>query len=250
MRYEVLAPIGVRVEDVHVGYLRSQDTMEIRRLLAEHGVAVIPNQHIGDDDFLAFLRSFGEMVFTDGETPVDGYADLNVISNVGRATPPKSTFHVDTTYVRHPPAYTALRAVKVPESGGQTLFSNQYNAYATLPAADREFIARRRVTHRVTGLAGMDGSAVHPLVSKHPLTHRKSLYLSAPARCVAVSGMSQSDGAEFIEYLVDHSTREENVHRHSWSSGDLVMWDNRCVMHRADHAGVVGDRIMHRGMVA
>ncbi|MDJ0392887.1 TauD/TfdA family dioxygenase [Rhodococcus sp. G-MC3] len=250
MRHEAFAPIGAGVDDVHVGCLGSHEIAELRRLLAEHGVLVIRSQNIDDVEFVSFLRCFGDLVFTEGETPVDGYSDLNVISNVGRKTPPKSTFHVDTTYVRHPPAYTALRAVEVPAAGGQTLFSNQYRAYATLPAADRSFVDRRKVTHRVTGLAGMDGSAVHPLVLKHPLSHQKSLYLSAPARCVAVSGMSESDGAEFIEYLVDHSTREPNVYRHSWSPGDVVMWDNRCVMHKADHSGVVGDRVMHRGMVA
>jgi taurine dioxygenase len=99
-------------------------------------------------------------------------------------------------------------------------------------------------------LADVAGSAVHPLVLVHPISGRKSLYLSAPIRCTSVSDMSEIDGAEFIRYLVDHSTRTGNIYRHPWSSGDVVMWDNRCVMHKADHAGVVGDRVMHRGMVA
>ncbi|MGA9873852.1 MAG: TauD/TfdA family dioxygenase [Rhodococcus sp. (in: high G+C Gram-positive bacteria)] len=250
MRNEKLEPVGARVAGVRVGELGRAEVAELTSVLAERGVVVLPHQSVDDEHFLAFLRSFGELVFTDGETPVGGYPNLNVITNVGRTTPPKSTFHVDTTYVPRPPAYTALRAVEVPEHGGQTLFSNQYAAYSTLPEDDRNFVEHRSVTHRVTGLEGIDGSAVHPLVLEHPLSHRKSLYLSAPARCVAVSGMSDADAAEFVQYLVDHSTREENVYRHSWSPGDVVMWDNRCVMHKADHSGVVGDRVMHRGMVA
>lgn len=63
------------------------------------------------------------MTFTEGETPVAGFPDLNVISNVGR-TPPRSVFHVDTSYVRRPPAYTALRAVQIPAQGGETLFTS------------------------------------------------------------------------------------------------------------------------------
>src|SRR4029079_17255034 len=104
---------------------------------------------------------------------VDGHPDLNVVSNVGRETPPRSTFHVDTSYVRTPPAYTALRAVDVPESGGQTLFSNQYRAYESLPNETRHDISRRSIRHVVTGVELGDDdetAAVHPVVRKHPVS--------------------------------------------------------------------------------
>lgn len=250
MKIEILEPFGARLGDIAVGPLNEADVAQLEELLAENGVVIMPGQNIGDDEFLGFLESFGNLVFTEGETPVADYPDLNVVSNVGRTTPPKSTFHVDTTYVARPPAYTALRAVDVPEFGGNTLFTNQYAAFSTLPRKDREFALSRSVTHTVSGLADVSGSAVHPLVLVHPISGRKSLYLSAPVRCTSVSDMSEIDGAEFVRYLVDHSTRAGNVYRHPWSAGDVVMWDNRCVMHKADHAGVVGDRVMHRGMVA
>lgn len=249
MRYEVLVPFGVRVTGIRVGTVVPSEVQVLKSLLAEHGVMVLPNQLIGDGEFVQFLRSFGELVFTEGETPVDGYPDLNVVSNVGRAVPPKSTFHVDTSYVPDPPAYTALRAVEVPTRGGQTVFTDQYQAYASLPQADKAFIGGRHVTHRVTGVDGVEGSAMHPLVVVHPISRRTALYLSSPARCEVVSGMAPADGAEFVRYLVDHSTREDNLYRHSWEPGDVVMWDNRCVMHKADHTGVEGDRVMHRGMI-
>ncbi|WP_186628797.1 TauD/TfdA family dioxygenase [Rhodococcus sp. BP22] len=251
MKHQVLHPIGVRITELDPARLTAEDVEEFATLLARHGVAVLPDHEIDDDQFLAFLRSFGDLMFTEGERPVAGYPDLNVISNVGRATPPKSTFHVDTTYIEHPPAYTSLRAVEVPTTGGQTLFSNQYEAYDSLPAEIRADIDGRIVTHVVTGLDGFeDVSAKHPLVRVHPISGRKALYLSAPARCVAVSGKTEAEAATLIRYLVEHSTRPENLLEHSWSPGDLVIWDNRCVMHRADHSGVVGDRVMHRGMVA
>ncbi len=107
---------------------------------------MLPDQQVDDAGFAAFLETFGELVFTTGETPVPGFPDLNIISNVGRTTPPRSTFHVDTSYVRVPPAYTALRAVTIPEVGGETLFSNQYAAYESLP--DRAAGAARRSHHR------------------------------------------------------------------------------------------------------
>lgn len=226
---------------------------ELQWLLAEHGVMVIPGQHIDDNAFLRFLHSFGATMFTAGETPVAGFAELNVITNVGRSTPPRSTFHTDTSYVQHPPAYTALCAVTVPRRGGHTLFTDQYAAYESLPEQMRERLSGRTITHVMTGLELADDaetSATHPIFRVHPISGRTYLYLSSPARCTEVSGMSSELAAETVRRLFAHSTREANVYRHTWSPGDVVMWDNRCVLHKADHDGVVGDRVMHRGMVA
>ena len=214
---------------------------------------VFRGQSIDDDSFVQFLRSFGELVFTTGETPVAGFPDLNVVSNVGRQTPPRSTFHVDTSYVRVPPAYTALRAIEVPERGGHTLFSNQYRAYDLLPDDLQRDLAERSIRHVVTGVELGDDdetSAVHPVVRRHPVTGRRGLYLSAPARCASVSGLPPEKGRALVGCLVEHCTQPDNVMRHAWAPGDVVMWDNRCVMHKADHTGVVGRRVLHRGMVA
>lgn len=247
--YTALTPVGATVTGLRVGALDQQSVLDMRFVLAEHGFVVLPGQDAGDDEFVRFLRSFGAMMFIVGETPVPGHPDLNVVSNVGRATPPRSTFHSDTSYVRNPSAYTALRAVEVPQFGGHTLFTNQYSAYATLPARVRDQLADRTITHVMTGLDLDDDhetSAVHPIFLVHPLSRRTALYLSTPQRCADVSDMSP----RLVAYLFEHSTRESNVYRHTWSPGDVVMWDSRCVLHCADHAGVVGDRIMHRGMVA
>lgn len=253
MHHTALEPCGAVAAGVRVDTLEPDEVAALRGLLGEHGVLVFRDQEIDDAAFLRFLRSFGELQFTKGEIPVDGFADLNVVSNVGRETPPTSTFHVDTTYVRHPPAYTALRAVQVPDLGGNTLFSNQYRAYATLPADRRRQVEGRTIRHVVTGVevsAEDETSAVHPIVRTHPETGRQALYLSSPARCASVSGMTDEQGRALVEDMVAHSTRTDNVLRHAWAPGDVVIWDNRCVMHRADHTGVVGDRVMHRGMVA
>lgn len=253
MRTAVRAPVGVEVTDVSLPRLTDGDIVEIVHLLAEHGVAVFPEQRVDDDDLEAFLRRFGDLVFTTGETPVDGHPDLNVISNVGRTTPPRSSFHIDSSYWAVPPTYTALRAVSIPDQGGQTLFTNQYDAFDTLPAQWRHLLGGRTIRHVVTGLElGEDdeSEAEHPVFRLHPVSGRTSLYLSTPQRCVSVSGMSDAESAETVRFLYEHSTTERNTMRHQWRPGDVVIWDNRCVLHKADHSGVVGDRVMHRGMVA
>lgn len=84
----------------------------------------------------------------------------------------------------------------------------------------------------------------------HPRSGRTSLYLSTPKRCAAISAMPSAEAETIIRFLHEHSTIEANTFRHAWAPGDVVMWDNGCVLHRADHADVVGDRVMHRGMVA
>ena len=253
MRFTALTPVGAVVEDVPVDALDPGQVDEMGELLAQHGVVILPGQDVDDEGFLRFLRSFGDLQFTEGETPVPGVDELNVISNVGRTTPPRSTFHTDTSYVRNPPAYTALRAVDVPEQGGQTLFSNQYQAYDTLPGEVRDELSGRTITHVVTGLElddSQESSAEHPIFREHPRSGRTALFLTSPARCASISGMSPERAAETVALLFDHSTADANVYAHRWSAGDVVMWDNRCVLHRADHDGVVGDRVMHRGMVA
>lgn len=247
MRAEALTPIGCLVTDVPVRELDPRQVSWLRQQLAEHGVVILRGQHVGDEDLLAFLRSFGDIRFTRGETPVPGCPDLNVITNVGRDRPPRSTFHVDTTYVPRPPSYTALRAVVVPECGGQTWFSNQYRAHDTLPEEVRRHLAGRVITHVASGVDD-DSSANHPVLQTHPVSGRAALYLTAPQRCASISGLTEGESAETVRYLFEHSTVEENVLRHSWAPGDVVMWDNRVVMHRADHSGVIGDRVMHRGM--
>ncbi len=253
MTETVLDPIGVTVTGLRVGDVDDAAVTRLGRLLADHGVVVLPDQDVDDQAFVGFLGRFGALTFTEGETPVPGSPDLNVVSNVGRDTPPRSVFHVDTSYVRNPPAYTALRAVQIPAQGGETLFTNQYRAYDTLPAEVRDRLAGRTIRHVVSGLdlgPGAETAAEHPVFRRHPVSGRTALYLSTPQRCVAVSGMADGEAREVIEFLYAHSIAEDNVLRHAWSPGDVVMWDNRCVLHRADHADVVGDRVMHRGMVA
>jgi taurine dioxygenase len=252
MHQSVLNPVGVAITDLPLGDVDAGPVAELQRLLADHGVLVLPGQQADDAAFVAFLARFGELTFTKGETPVAGFPDLNVISNVGRAAPPRSVFHVDTSYVRRPPAYTALRAVKIPAQGGETLFTNQYHAFETLPAQVRAALAGRTIRHVVTGLdLGDDDetAAEHPVFRRHPISGRTSLYISTPERCVSVSGMGEAEARDTIAFLYTHSTRNANTYRHTWSPGDVVMWDNGCVLHRADHAEVAGDRVMHRGMV-
>jgi taurine dioxygenase len=133
------------------------------------------------------------------------------------------------------------------------VFTNQYRAFETLPSPLRDRLAGRTIRHQVTGLdLGSDDetAAEHPVFRPHPVSGRTALYISTPERCVSISGLADAEARATIEFLYGHSTTAPNTYRHAWSPGDIVMWDNGCVLHRADHAGVTGDRVMHRGMVS
>jgi len=178
MNVKYLEPLGARVTGLDLAATSAGQVAELRALLADRGVVVFADQALDDASFTAFLRAFGPLAFTKGETQVDGHCDLNVVSNIGRSTPPKSNYHVDTSYLAQPPAYTALRAVQIPQRGGATLFTNQYHAYETLPDEMRDTLEGRTITHIATGVEldpGDEAAADHPVFRPHPISGRIAL---------------------------------------------------------------------------
>jgi taurine dioxygenase len=250
--FRALSPFGIEANGIRITEVNDKDIVSLKYALADNGFIVFRQQAISDDDFVAFLNRLGQITFTAGETPVLHQPSLNVVSNIGRAHPPRSVFHTDTSYVAQPPAFTALRALTVPSSGGETLFSDQYRAYETLPRAVKEKLADAQVLHVMSGLAldeNEERQSWHPLFMRHPLSGRLALFLSTPERCQAILGMRLEEAQRIIRLLYRHSVRHYTLYRHRWQMDDIVIWDNRCTMHRADHSKVVGDRVLHRGLV-
>jgi taurine dioxygenase len=250
--FRALSPFGVDAKEISIAEMNDRDIVSLKHALANHGFAIFRQQAISDADFVAFLNRLGQMTFTVGETPVPHHPSLNVVSNIGRVRPPKSVFHTDTSYVAQPPAFTALRALTIPLLGGETLFSDQYYAYETLPAIVKEKLRDARVLHVMSGLAleeSQENQSWHPLFARHPLSGRLALFLSTPERCQAISDIALEEAQRFVRLLYKHSVRHYRLYRHPWQQGDIVVWDNRCTMHRADHSKVVGDRVLHRGIV-
>ena len=249
MHLQPLHPFGVEVTGFQIASAQPSSADELIAIVARHRVAVFRRQVADDLALVRFLGMLGELTFTDGETPVEGAPDLNLVSNVGRTTPPRSVFHTDTSYVAQPPAFTALRAVKLPQAGGATVFSDQVHAARRLPTRLRDALAGRTVSHGPTGVEAKTGSTRHPLFRRHPVTGEIALFLSTPERCTGLSGTDEPTSARAIATLYRHSIRPAGLYRHEWSEGDIVVWDDRITMHRADHHGVSGDRVLHRGMV-
>jgi taurine dioxygenase len=252
INFRALWPFGIEANGIRITELNDKDIIALKHTIANNGFTIFRQQEVSDTDFVAFLSRLGQMTFTVGETPVLHQPSLNVVSNIGRAHPPRSVFHTDTSYVAQPPAFTALRAVIIPSSGGETLFSDQYGAYETLPRVVKEKLADAQVLHVMSGLVldeNKESQSWHPLFMQHPLSGRLALFLSTSERCQAISGVRLEEAQQIIRLLYKHSIRHYKLYHHRWRSGDIIIWDNRCTMHRADHSKVVGDRVLHRGLV-
>jgi taurine dioxygenase len=248
-----LAPFGAEITGMNISSIGEDRIFYLKELLANQGVVVLRRQWIDDDEFVGFLKRLGSLMFTIGEQPLPHHPWLNLVSNVGRDRPPRSVFHTDTSYVAQPPAYTALKAVSLPESGGETLFSNQYRAFETLPISVKEKLSNATVLHAASGVKldnDQESEAWHPLFRRHPISGKTALFLSTQERCRVIQGLSVEESQRSIRLLYKHAIRPHRLYRHCWQDGDIVIWDNRCTMHRADHSDVVGDRVLHRGLVA
>lgn len=247
-----LAPSGIEIVDQSLGDLSDEQVVDLRAALGIQGFAVFRKQKIDDQQFTDFLKRLGPLTFTVGERAVEKHRMLNVVSNIGRSSPPRSVFHTDTSYVSRPPAYTALRAVQLPKSGGETLFTDQYAAFESLPSWLVKRLRGARVLHIASGVTlneSDESQCWHPLFRRHPISGRVALFLSTPQRCVEIEGYDRKMAERIIAALYRHSITRNPIYRHRWQPGDVVIWDDRCTLHRADHSQVQGDRVLHRGLI-
>ncbi|MEL6516339.1 MAG: TauD/TfdA family dioxygenase [Pseudomonadota bacterium] len=224
---------------------------DVRHVVALTGVVRIKDGPMSAAEFVALMGSLGPLMFTDGETPVPDHPDLNIVTNVGRKTKPRSQFHSDTTYVQRPPSYSGLIAIDVPQAGGATCFLDQHAAYDALPSTMKELLIGATMQHNVTGVSvppDAETQARYPVLRKHPDTGRTAIYLTTPERCSDLILSTGEDRSDLIAWLYNHSTTQP-AKAHAWQPGDIIVWDNRCTLHAADHSDVVGDRTLYRALV-
>jgi alpha-ketoglutarate-dependent taurine dioxygenase len=238
----------------------------------DHHIVVFRDQTLTREQQFAFSASFGEVEFHSDQTSTGKrYGVAHVISNLGsdgkpvdRSSSPVSNcrWHTDKAYHAVPPMLTTLYGVELPAAGGDTEFANTAMSYAALSAETKRQIAELRVVFRWgAGFGDSGGASVaqaalrerppvdHPLVRTHPQTGAKALYLGNHSS--HIQGLPEAEGTALLEALLEHTTQRQFVYRHRWRVGDLVMWDNRCLLHRALANYEMGSerRILHRTVV-
>jgi alpha-ketoglutarate-dependent taurine dioxygenase len=256
--------IGVEVQGLVTDDFRQPETaQECRRLLREHGVVVYREAHICDADLVTFSRALGEVVVTEvGAHPV--HPEISPVSmdpaRSRLAALRRSTifWHTDGLIDPVPQKATLLTAREVADEGGDTEFANTYAAYDALSAERKADLSGRRVVHSVAAsqvLMEPDASPEkratwaqapsreHPLVWTHR-DGRKSLLIGATADHVV--GLGPAESRALLGELLDWSTGPRFVLRHRWTVGDLVVWDNTGMLHRALPYEPTSRRLMHR----
>ena len=277
MGFVVGAPLspagGVTINGLDLSRPLTPDARErIQEAFRDHHVVVFPNQVLKREQQYAFATNFGEVEAHGGGNPGSKrYAVAHVISNldssgnpVDRSSSPVSNYrwHTDKPYYRTPPMLTALYAIELPPQGGDTEFANTAMGYAALPDVIKRRIGGLRVVFYWGASAGnsRDGRPEkagfheeppvdHPLVRTHPETGKKALYLGNHASHIL--GMAEPEGRALLDELLEHTTKPEFVYAHRWRKGDLVIWDNRCLLHRAVANYEIGRhrRVLHRSVV-
>jgi len=267
------AALGAQVRGVD---LRNLDAAAFARLMQawhDHSVVLVRDQQLSDDDLIAFSRRLGELdwapIQENGRRFVEGYPEIYIVSNVkvngepiGSLGDGEAVWHTDMSYLDVPPKASMLYALEVPPTGGNTSFCTMYGIYEALPAVLRARIAGLKIKHDGTynsggyvrqGVTATDDpltspGAVHPLGCTHPNTGRRMLYLGR-RRNAYLLGLALADSEALLDELWSFVDRPQFAWEHVWRVGDLVLWDNRCTMHRRDAFDPSSRRIMHRTQV-
>jgi taurine dioxygenase len=258
-------PLGHRLCGLDLAETLSHEQFQaINAAYEAYGVVVIPGQDLDPGQQVAFSRRFSELVrFPMEQFNLPAEPDILVVSNIIENGKPIGVgdagrcWHTDMWYTDNPPRGSLLYALEVPHDGdlplGDTMFASTSHAYDTLSEDMKTFLEGRWATfshdYHVGWRAARSGKSEgagaqktrekasipdnrHPLVKTHPVTGRKCLYISEGA-IVGVDGMSHEDAMALVDELLAHSLSDDVVYRHSWTKGDLVMWDNYSCLHCA-----------------
>lgn len=238
-----------------------------------HSVLVFRGQDLSDEQHIAFSRRFGELEKTSfGIASSNPYIyELSNVDDDGKVLEPDTVkraflevngrWHTDSSFREIPALGSLLSAKEVPAREGDTNFASMRVAYETLSGSRKESLEGVRAKHHYAYSLSLFGGAgasqeeqdalppvEHPLVRTHQPTGRKSLYVSGHIESIV--GMPVDEGRLLAKELIDYCTRPEYVYTHKWQRHDLVMWDNRCALHRATTVPAKEKRIMHRATIA
>lgn len=257
--------LGVIATDVDVNELEPQDWKALYEAWLEHGVLAVRGQSFGIEQFLRYSGRFGRLkphrvrktrhpdypeltVMGVNIKSADGKVDTSVLQRGGE-------WHTDGPWDREIVKATQLFALEIPSAGGDTLFADMRVAYERLPQRLKDRIDGMQVEFRYGGrkreridlLDPADRelpAAVHPIVHVHAETGRKSLYVN-PIHIVRVLGLEREESDALIDELFTHMLQPDAQYRHKWEAGDVVIWDNRCLVHKAAGGYPLNERRVH-----
>jgi alpha-ketoglutarate-dependent taurine dioxygenase len=265
--HPVDATLGAVVTDVRLVELTDAEWRQVEQAFLDHAVLVFPGQHLDRAQQVAFAGRFGEI-----EVLFDGYdaVPISTVDGNGEVMAPdhpvmqvvrgNQGWHTDSSYMPVSAKASMLSAQVVPATGGETEWADMRAAFDALDEATKARIATLSAHHSIaysqakagfdsTLGYGMDEAAqLRPLVKVHPATGRPALFIGRHAH--AIPGLDPEASDTLLAELLDAACRPPRVYRHSWTPGDLVVWDNRCVLHRACEWDLGEARVMRHARIA
>lgn len=262
---------GASVRGVDLsGALEPGTVAEIRAAWLEHHVLAFPGQRLSDDDLERFTVAFGPFGVDPYIEPINGHPHIIALHRAADETASifAESWHADWSFQERPPDGTCLYAKVIPPLGGDTLFTNQQAALAAMPSELRSRIEGLEAIHSAKAGYAPDGlygegdlesqratkiifsetanaTRTHPLIRTHPETGDETLYGCIGYIC-GIDGMDHDDAVALLTEVYRWQTGEEFRYRHQWQPDMLVMWDNRCVLHKATGGYDGHERLLHR----
>lgn len=234
--------IGSEVYDINLKESLDASTVAaIRALLLERGVLFFRDQYLTDEEQIAFTRYFGEVRTDRPLRPGSPLPGVGVFDSRSGTSGRVARWHADGTHAEAPGTIKTLRAVKLPEIGGDTIWASTEAAYDRLSAPLKKLAETLTAVHATTPLQAKDwpngfgGEFIwskHPVVVVHPETGRKSLFVS-PRYTPEIADLRPNESVAVLKILFDHITLPEHQVRIQWTPGSIALWDNRTAQHYA-----------------
>ncbi len=267
------ATLGAAVTGVHLNVLSDREWQAIEDAFHEYAILVFPGANLTEAEHIAFSRRFGPLERTLSQRTER--PEISLLSNVaksGEIAKPDETlglylkgnrfWHTDSSFKKVPAKVSLLRALEVPETGGDTEWADMRAAWDALDPDTRQRLERLVAVHSYAFSQGKIGGTdllskrewdalppvQQPVVRVHPATGRKNLYGGRHASHIV--GMPRDESRALLARLTQDACQAPRIFRHHWRAGDIAAWDNRCVLHRGHPWPFDQSRVMQRTTVA